>query len=157
MTTTAQNTKISPNFPPREPPRKCTGSADPWTNCIKNLQRRLTKTKQKSKKHRKTRRNFPILRNEQIQNEYKKSKNTKCVSIFYFFFRYIAESWWKSNGAYLSNVFFTKFARTFIRFPWFDSLMNYNFLFCLVSYPKFLVLNTLPTEYHSESSLRCLS
>ena len=45
MTTTAQNIKISPNFPARKSPGTLENRA-----------------------------NFPILRNEQIQNVYKKSK-----------------------------------------------------------------------------------
>ena len=40
--------------------------------------------------HRETRRNFPISRNEQMQNVYKNLKKYKKYIIF-FFFRYIAE------------------------------------------------------------------
>ena len=90
MTTNAQNTKISPNFPARKSLGKCTVSADPWASPPENLQRRRTKTKKRktnkkkqTKKHWETRRNLPILRNEQIQNVYKNQN---------FFFRYIPES-----------------------------------------------------------------
>ena len=47
MTTTAQNTKISPNFPARKSLGKCTVSADPWASPPENLQRRRTKTKKR--------------------------------------------------------------------------------------------------------------
>ena len=49
VTTTAQNTKISLNYPARKSPEKCTVSADRSSNRPKNLQRRRTKTKQKQK------------------------------------------------------------------------------------------------------------
>ena len=51
--------------------------------------------------HRKTRRNFPILRNEQMQNLYKKSQKIQNIYKIFFFFRYIAERLRKSNEAYL--------------------------------------------------------
>ena len=36
----------------------------------------------KQQQHWETRRNYPILRNKQIQNVYKKSKNTKYIYIY---------------------------------------------------------------------------
>ena len=85
MTTTAQNAKVSPNFPARKSPEECTVSADPWANRPKNLQRRRTK-----KKHTHTHTDTgkpgetsPFC----AMNKYKmyiKNQN--------FFFRYIAES-----------------------------------------------------------------
>ena len=78
MTTPAQNTKISPNFPVRKSPGIHTVSADPWANRPKNLQRRRTK----KTKHQQQQKNVLILRNEQIQNVY---KNQKIQNIYKFF------------------------------------------------------------------------
>ena len=81
--------KIFTQFPSKETPRKCTVSADPWVNRPKILQRRHTlplphpPPPSPQKKHRETRPYFPILRNEQIQNVYKKSQ--KIQNIYHFF------------------------------------------------------------------------
>ena len=73
MTTTAQNTKISHNFPARKSPGECTVSADPFGKSPKKSAGTAHKSKTKQKKHWETRRNFPILHNEQIQNVCKNS------------------------------------------------------------------------------------
>ena len=73
MTTTAQNTKItkiSLNFPATKSPGKCTVSVDPWANRPKKSAEMAHKNKNKNKnkqtKHWETRRNFTIVRNDQI-------------------------------------------------------------------------------------------
>ena len=79
MATTAQNTKISSNSPARKLPGKWTASADPWANRPKICRDGEQK---KQQQHWETSRNFPILSNKQIQNLYKKSKNTKYIYIY---------------------------------------------------------------------------
>ena len=82
MTTTAQNTKISPNFPPRKPPRKCTGSADPWTNCIKICRGGSQKQNKKVKNIGKPGETSPFS----AMNKYKMNiKNQKIQNVYQFF------------------------------------------------------------------------
>ena len=80
MTTTAQNTKISPNFPSRKSPGTHTISADPRANRPKNLQRRCTK----KRPHQHQQKNVLTLRNEQIQNVYKNQKIQSIYKLFIF-------------------------------------------------------------------------
>ena len=137
MTTTAQNTNISPNSPARKSP----GNA----LCPQNLGRIAAISPLPTSRppphlpppqkkyiyiyipQRETRRKFPILRNEQIHTVYKQSQKMQNAHNFLFLqiYLYIAEKWCESNEAYLSNVFFTKSARTFIRFPWFDTIFKF--------------------------------
>ena len=137
MTTTAQNTNISPNSPARKSPGNalCPQNLG-WIAAISPLPTsrpppHLPPPKKKNIyiyiPQRETRRKFPILRNEQIHTVYKQSQKMQNAHNFLFLqiYLYIAEKWYESNEAYLSNVFFTKSARTFIRFPWFDTIFKF--------------------------------
>ena len=137
MTTTAQNTNISPNSPARKSPGNalCPQNLG-WIAAISPLptSRPPPHLPPPKKKYiyiyipqRETRRKFPILRNEQIHTVYKQSQKMQNAHNFLFLqiYLYIAEKWCESNEAYLSNVFFTKSARTFIRFPWFDTIFKF--------------------------------
>ena len=73
--TTAQNTKISPNSPARKFP----GNAPSLQTLGQITQKICRDGAQKKSPHRENRQNFLILRNEQIQNVYKKLKNTKYI------------------------------------------------------------------------------
>ena len=77
MTTTAQNTKIPPNSQARKSP----GNASSLQTLGQISQKICGDDVQKKKTipHRETRQYVPILRNEQIQNAYKKLKNTKYI------------------------------------------------------------------------------
>ena len=77
VTTTAQNTKISPN-PQRENPQEM----DCLRRALGESPKKSAETAHEKKKklpHQEPRRNFPIPRNEQIQNVSEKSKDTKYM------------------------------------------------------------------------------
>ena len=88
MTTTAQNTKISPNFPARKYPGYV-----PSPQTLGRIAHKIYidgAPPPPLPPHRETRPTFPILRNEQIQNVYKKSQKIQNTHKF-FFFKYTAE------------------------------------------------------------------
>ena len=77
VTTTAQNTKISPNSPARKSP----GNGLSPESLGRIAQKICRNGAQKKNKlpHQEPRRNFPIPRNEQIRNVSEKSKDTKYM------------------------------------------------------------------------------
>ena len=129
MTTTAQNTNfLFTQFPSKEIPRKCTVSGDLWAN----------------------RYSAQWINTKCIQ---KISQNRKYIYIYiyiYFlffiiFFRYIAERWCIQMKP--------TWAMYFLRSLQGHSLGFHGLILFLYLFNE---LN-LPTEYHSESSLRFLS
>ena len=124
VTTTAKIQKFH-TIPCKEVPRKCTVSADSGTNRQK-ICRDGAPSHPPPLPPPPPKKNIP--KNHAKLSHWKiclwkTAKNTKYIS--FFFFRYIAERWCKSNEVYLSNVFFTKSIRTFITFPWFDTIFKF--------------------------------
>ena len=68
--------------------KKQTFHAIPWRGNSQEMHRLFRRLSELSP--RETRRNFPILRNEQIQHVYKKSQKIQSIYNF-FFFKYIGE------------------------------------------------------------------
>ena len=102
MTTTAKNTKISPNSPAKKSP----GNA-PSPQTLGRITQKICRNGPN-----------PPPPSQRPTTCKKNPLTGKPGETFQFsFFRYIAERRCKSHEAYLSNAFFTKSARTFIRFP----------------------------------------
>ena len=127
MTSTGQNTIISPNSPERKSPGNT-----PSPKTLEQISKKNCRDDDAPPFRPPAPRPPPPPSLKSFKMKWIKqilhreiSQKRQNIYKFFLFVKYIAVTWCESNEAYLSNVFFTESARAFIRFLWFDNILKF--------------------------------